>query len=457
MRVGRGPPGHVVESLLHANLLETRGEYGAHVRFTFESVQDYFIAENQITEIENNPVSAADAFFELPFTTVEVRLDRIGRRLRCCPTREQFLSRLAERDFWKAAIVLRGDPHAYCTVIRGEIIASLCRELSSRFTCRRAKAAELLGLLDCDETREQFPSFVPPSSNCSDKLRTVVALAATRLSVCECVEHVFNCWWFRHVGFFESVRAYLAAASDTFRTALADFAADRLTSQRGSDEHCRAVQILAYLRDIRLLEELESLIESPVQPKWYEITALFNFNCERSAAIYEELFKAAAVEHSLRKGIAGEKLDDLWIGVTGMELGGTIRSLSPHVEKRIVKFLCSPDRSQKFLARTVSRSFPSIPLTEAALPSIGYIEAATGHFALSVRGILTFDAWKSLWDKFTDIDVRRNLVTMSTGIRDPRMEIMLLSLVEDKQLGVDAIRTLEQSRCLRAARTANAN
>ena len=288
-----------IDILLNSDLLEARDEFGVEIRFTVESVQEFFSAEGQLAKLRSDPHAIADAFKEIRFTDAEIKLDLLGKSISRTDVGDEFLVQIAEHDPWKAAIVLRANPDEYLAKNRRRVISFLGEQLESRYECRRAKAAEMLGLIDCIEAGQCLATHAPRSKACSESMRETVALSATRISHSQCVEHVFECSWFRRAGFFLDIRSFLVAATSEFRQALGDYAAKHLDFAQRPDHHFRAISVLAYLRDPRVIDGIEELMRRSVRPKWYEISALLNFRCERSARIYADLVRAASPLRSL--------------------------------------------------------------------------------------------------------------------------------------------------------------
>lgn len=445
------PPGYVVEHLLDANLLERRDQFGTEIRFTLEAVQDFFAADHQIALIEADPLASANALADLTFTEAETRLERIGNRLSVSTARDRFIEHLLDRDPWKVAVVLRGAIGNYGTQIGASVAESLGKELSSAFICRRAKAAELLGQLGIPEARRVFAERIPKFADCDELLKSSIALASVRLSVKEGIEHLFECRWFRDAVFFTDVRAYLALATAELRSALADYAFARLNLNRGSKDHLRTVTVLGYLRDERLLANLEDHVRNVDRIKWYEINAVLNFDCRRSAAIYEHLFRAAVAEYVAQQGRPNQTLDDYWIGITGMELRGTVRRLNPHVEQFILRQLQVDDPVTVLIAGVVAKHFPTRELVEAAIPVIRSDGLIRGDFGRAVGHIFDFDSWKPLWERFRDAKSKRHLIAMTPRLRDPRVEALLLASINDQDIATDVIYALGDAQCIRAA------
>jgi hypothetical protein len=375
----------------------------------------------------------------------------LGRSCPPGPSRDDFISELTARDPWKAAIFIRPAFLSFGPPIREKIIDFLGGQLSNGYACRQAKAAELLGLLKCLEAADTLATHAPSASICGEMLCSSIALAATRLGATACVEHVFKCRWFRRALFFADVRAYLESSDDHFQQCLREFALQRMQNSLDADERVRGTHILAYLRDPRLLDLIETKLHQPPTLRWYEIQSLLNFSCARSAALFGQVFLIAAAEHRARDGRAGGALDDYMTGVMGLELAGTLRQLSVDIEQLLVGFLQSEDDHVRSLARELSRCFPSLNLVRAVLDHCSSEHISFSSFGRSVGHILDFESWHGLWTKYERLQAKRWLIEMTSRIPDPRVDSILLACLKDRSLNEHAMRALAERGCLRAA------
>ena len=75
------PPGPVIQPLIDANILETLPFQSDKIRFSVEAVQDFYRAEADIEEINNDPKLAAVKYSRLTFTKAAPRLERIELRV----------------------------------------------------------------------------------------------------------------------------------------------------------------------------------------------------------------------------------------------------------------------------------------------------------------------------------------------------------------------------------------
>ena len=103
----------VVDRLLQAAILESVPGAPDRIRFVFEAVQDYFLAENDAAAVAADPQGVALALAEGPFSSAYIRLDRLGKRIVGNPVRDSFLDALSDLDPVRAAVLVTGLPPTY--------------------------------------------------------------------------------------------------------------------------------------------------------------------------------------------------------------------------------------------------------------------------------------------------------------------------------------------------------
>jgi hypothetical protein len=188
----RNPPGLVVQRLIEAGLLETVPEHADHIRFTVEAVQDYYRAEADAEEIRADPSTMAQRFASLRFTDAYPRLARIGRRLATDEARHWFVSRLAELDPRKAAVILAVAPLEYTPDLRVKITQSLAKDIADRHRVRAAFAITMLGELDCPEAVDVLVQCLFPPASPHRYIKTIGATAFTKLGYPAAAEFVYR-------------------------------------------------------------------------------------------------------------------------------------------------------------------------------------------------------------------------------------------------------------------------
>jgi hypothetical protein len=158
------PPGPVVDRLIASNIVQTVPEHPDRIRFSFEAVHDYFLAENEVKRITANPAGVAETYRHLSLSQSYTRLAQVGRRLPNVACRNEFVALLADHDPAKAVVVLRADPQQYDGAVRSKVAEGLGGEVGSRVKAKGALAVELLGTLDCPESRAQLARILMPPS-----------------------------------------------------------------------------------------------------------------------------------------------------------------------------------------------------------------------------------------------------------------------------------------------------
>ncbi len=290
------PPGPVVERLLHVGILESLPGRADRIRFVFEAVQDFFLAEDDVAAVASDTQTVALDLVKGSFSKAYIRLERLGRGLIGSPLRNELLSALADLDPVRAAVVMQAHPSAYDSEVRERIVTALEEGLGSRHRARAAFSANLLGRLDCQEARKSLLEGLP-AAECPYHLRVSGARALIRLGCLEGVAFVYACPHFGWIGtpyYFSQDIQRMRTADPAFRAALGDYAMVRLEALSGTHEHFRAVTVLAHLGNAHLAEHLNNRLAANGALQGYENHALLAVGTERAAAVFATSLRAAA-------------------------------------------------------------------------------------------------------------------------------------------------------------------
>jgi hypothetical protein len=274
----RKPPGDVVNRLIDANILETQAGRSDLIPFSVEALQDFYLGEADVQDLQIDPKSVSQAFAELSFTDTHQRLLQIGRRSTDNEPREEFVQRLADTDPFKAAIILAASPERYPAQLRARIASDLGTLIESRHRVRAAAAITALGNLACEESIAVLKNRLLPPAQPHKYVRSIGARSFVKLGVLEAARFVYEFGRFGPVGadshYFRDDVALLRNAAPDFRSALADICVGELFAPTGDTRHARAVQILALLGDERLVVHLERRLEANSLLANYENHAL---------------------------------------------------------------------------------------------------------------------------------------------------------------------------------------
>ena len=160
------PPGEAVECLINANLLEFVEGQNDSIRFVFDTVYEFFLAEADIEEIRKDNQSVVSSIGDKTFSKTATRLGRIGFRIAGSPEGDAFASDLAGHDYAKALAIIQGRPNKFSTETR-QCIFNKCREVF--WKSRRPEMAfliERIGYVNCKEACETLASLILPWEHC---------------------------------------------------------------------------------------------------------------------------------------------------------------------------------------------------------------------------------------------------------------------------------------------------
>jgi hypothetical protein len=450
------PPGPAVEGLLHANLLESRRPFGAEIRFTFDAVHDFFLAERDAAELNDSSIHAVvDGFAIGSFTDCEWRLERMGGQLAAHPLRNQFAEMLIGRDLWKAAALMRGQPDAFDRELLNKLIELLCGQLGGAVCCRRAKAAELLAWFPYPEVHDLMPAALLPADQYTDREIAILTKTILRLSIVACAHIVPKCWWFRRGQYFSDIRSLLENTRSAFRQSLCDLCLAQLDGfERDSHDHAALVNILGYCHDERILPHLERLLTETSALHWDETAALVELGTKRAASLFRRFVALlVATGRTTHEMLNVEPKDDRIWSALGIEMRARRKHLSLDFEESVLPFLGSTNAIERAVGQSFAERFPSPLVVRTMLSRLS--EAPTGPFSSTrisgALGSLEFGEWKDLWDTFSSVTLRNVLLHAAEHVRDPRIEPFLLDGLEDSGLRDAAVHTLSKTGCLSAA------
>jgi hypothetical protein len=430
------PPGEVVERLIAANVLETHPEQHDHIRFSFEAVYDFFLAEAKLHEIEKDPQRAATTLAELPFSRAVTLLERIGHQITSHSCREEFATALAALDAPKAAALLRASPASYSAGCRAFIVSRLSEMLDSRMEAERALATELLGRLVCRESAEALEIHWSGKTP-SRRLHAVVSIAAISHGLNALVPLVFRTSWFTRDDFFVDLRPELSATCEDFRKALAAYAYQFISAKEHSDDYRRALTLLAYLGDDRAADAIEERTLT-CEPYFYESACLLAIGSPTAIQVY-----SALVDRYLdaeQKGLEKEAREHYWSAVAAF--GCSIGNLATReLEDYAVKQIQSEVSERRILGRQLAEKIGSermLSLVVAHWSVDGYLLPGPSGFGRHLGP----EWWLKLWNEDATVGRRRVLIRIASALRDPRIENTLIHCLSDPKLAGESAHSL---------------
>ncbi len=450
------PPGPIVERLIDVNILQTVATHADRIRFANEAVQDFYRAETDVDAVKADPDVAAKLFAGLPFTAMAPRLLRVGRLLMHDEGRHRFVDELGQQDSGMASLVVRTASQQYSGDTRAKIAESLGRDIASRHRVRAALAITLLGEMQCSEAIDVLANALMPPADPHQYLKSLGAYALVKVGYPEAAEFVYKWHWFsvgsgNETYYFRDQLSTLRNARPGFRDALANVALARLVAPSGTREHAKAVCVLAYLGDNRLIEHVESRLSANGLLTNYENHALLALGTDAAGRLFVRSLQAVGLrlavipddhEHN------DERNDLIW---PIHHITGDIRYLitpafGPHLQTLVedanptISWLTS-DLARR--ARVASLYFRIAEVFSKRTRSID-LDRDRG------RNAVTPSAWLEWWGRTLDVDVHRELLARAPFCPTPDVENVLITCL-DSPLKDLAVRRLGEYGSVRSA------
>ncbi len=421
------PPGVAVERLVAANILETHPEHHDLIRFSFEAVHDFFLAESMIADIEKDPENAAREFASLSFSTAVTRLERIGDHIAAQPFREEFVQLLAKHDAPKAAVVLRPRIDSYSPECREFVVSKVAQLLTSRMDAERALATELLGRLNCPESSNALEAHWT-ANTATKRVHPIVASAATSHGIVALVPHVFRTWWFTGDRYFVDLRPELLATTEAFRNALCEYTSKFIPSQDHSDDYQRALMILAYLNDERAIEAIEKRTKDAV-PFIYESLCLLAIGSRRAVEVHSSLIDRYL--EAKKSGLEKEQ-EEHWRFAVAPH-ANVANLVTKEVEDFVSTQIDSEDSDRQFIGRFLAKWLGTERLLKH-LVKHWYVEGFRIPDPHRVGRRLGSETWIELWNRTLAPKEKKTLIQIAGDLRDARIEDILIGCLEDSEL-----------------------
>jgi hypothetical protein len=450
------PPGPVVERLLQAGILESLPDHPDRIRFVFAAVHDFFLAEVDADIVEQDPQVGLRAIAEKTFSEGYIRLERLGRRIVDSPKRDEFLAALVDVDPVRAALVLRAAPLAYRQEIRQKIIAHLKQDVTSRHRVRGAFAVDMLGRIDCLESRHALPEALPPVDRCPFHLRVIGGRTLARLGCVEGTPFVYAFPWFQLTPgsgayYFQDSMELLRKASPQFRAALADHALQFLSAESGTPHHGRAVCVLAHLGDERLVANLEERLARNGTLQEYENHALIALGSEGAAGLFRRsVRRAAAVLSGMGSEDGGLARYEVFTNVSPPS--ADLRYLiTPAFEREIERLIQDEDEEVATFGLGLAKNSQSLRLLHCSLLAQANRGRLSGHFAGRIGEGIDPRTWMTWWEAAECDRVRTMLLNAMSPVPTVEVEQVLIDCLDNTTLRNSAAYLLGHFRSNRAA------
>ncbi len=451
------PPGPVVQRLIEANILEGLPGQPDKIRFSIAAVQDFYQAEADLEEIKCDPEGMAQKYSRLTFTAAYPRLARLGLRLVGEAVRDVFARSLAELDARMTAIVLRAAPHCFSPDIRAHTALELGNQLSSRHRVRAALAINLLGELNCSESIDVLTARLLPPADIHPYLKALGASAFVKLGYVPAASFVYR--WKRfgvrangEHRFYGETLAILRSSHAEFRNALADEAMRRLSTSTGTRQTEKAVTVLAYLGDHRLVEHLDARLAQNGSLNRHENYSLIVIGDEPASDLFArsllsvgrrlEKLPNDSVHHEARHKIIRE------ITFPFYEIRYFIsEAFKPHLKRLIEDENADVSWIAGDLAKRGRQSTLLLSVALAGARRRGWQFA----FDQGERDCITAELWLAWWRHSTDISARRSMMALMPTYPNGEVEAVLVDSLDSPELRGLAARGLGQYGAVRSA------
>ena len=435
------PPGPVAQRLIEANILESLPGRSDHIRFSVEAVQDFYRAEEDLEEIKIDPGTMAKRISNLSFTAAYARLVRIGQRLATEEVGNAFVRRLAELNAGMAAVVLRAAPDSFSTDIRQTVAGELGSQISARERVRAALAITLLGELNCRESIETLASCLLPTVDINRNLKLLGAAAFLKLGYGPAAAFVYR--WTRfgrrsnnETYFFKDLLLIIRGTTLDLKDALAEEAVKDLCNATGTEQHVKAVTVLAYLRDDRLMGHLAARLKENGLLDQYENHALIALGVDRAGALFAESVMAvgqllAALPNNVANNAARSNLIDLVQFPTDDVHYLLTPSFEPHLQRLVEQ--ANPDVSW-IATDLVERGLMSSLLYSAAVAAVNRNSRSESTQEGRRRRCVTAELWLEWWRQSSDSSLRRKLLSLLPLFPNPAVEKILIDCLDLSEL-----------------------
>lgn len=448
------PPGPVVERLVAASVLESVPGQPDRVRFAMEAVQDFYRAEAEVAAIVAAPANVAGEYGKLRFTEAYPRLSRIGQLLVKEEARHNFMGHLADADPRMAAVVLRADPTKYGPEVQRKVAAELGRQIGSRHRVRGAFAISLLSDLHCEEARQCLAAHLLPPADPHPYLKDAGATAFIKINGVGGAALVYQWRWFRQepgrlAYYFKDILALMRGAKADFSAALADHAWRQTDCHSGTKDHGRAVCVLAYLGDARLVPHLDERLVRNGFLQDYENHALFALGTDAAGEVFYRSAKSTLAQIAqLGYQVGTSEWASLFTRVSPAS-GDRQYLVTAQFEPHIKRLITDDDREAFSLGFDLA--------IRSRCPGLIYpaVVAWTRHYfggpANWVRGWVSPDTWLGWWNALPDVASRQKLLQLIPTAGNGEIEEVLFDCLDHADLRGQSAWHLGHFGCVRAA------
>ena len=447
------PPGEAVERLINANLLEFIEGQNDSIRFVFDTVYEFFLAEADIEEIRKDCQSVVSSIGGKTFSKTATRLGRIGFRIAGSPEGDAFASALVGQDYAKALAIIQARPDKFSAETR-RCIFNKCREVF--WKSRRPEMAfliERIGYVNCEDARETLATLVLPWEDCPYGLHLVASYSIVRLNYIAGIPLLLGaCWWFDggHSYYHRGILSLLRNASIEFREAFAKHAIELLAESSESYKHTQAVSILGYLGDERLIEHLNVRLQSNNGLYGYENRALFAVGSPGAARVFVKLANLTAAKIEAARGTKEEEVTSrLWYDIS-LRSADLRYLVTKPFENSLISLIDGPNEMASRFGVDLANSSRKPALIRHILFS-GKDSDSLLFDRNEISESISIPDWLDWWAHASSDTVRSSLLRISGKVPDVRIETIAMDCLRIPELrgsAAHALARLGSIRCL---------
>lgn len=437
------PPGPVIDKLILANILETHQEESDQIRFSFESIQDFFLAESIINEIEIDPENVAKKFAGIPFSIAVTRLERIGNQIAKKNFREKFLKALAELDGIKAIVVLKSSIDTYSSKCRELVVYKVAELLNSKMIADQALACQLLGRLICRESKEVLKTHWTTHQP-NKRIHWLVSHTAISLGIVELIPIVFKRRWFTSENFFVNLRPEIMGSTKEFRESLSEYSLRFISSEEHSRDYQRALMILSYLKDDRAVDAVKKSTKDRF-PFYYESLCLLAIGSSKAVNLYSSLIDRYL--KAKESGLNEDEEQKLWNAV--VPYARIANLVTPEIEQFVCNQLDSDDTQRQLIGRFLADWIGTEKLLLHKVKRFrveGYVTLFDNDLGKKIGA----ENWVNLWETSKTKDEKNDLIQIAGDLKNSQVEDILIQSVDDPDLAGQSVQSLGKMGSQRA-------
>jgi hypothetical protein len=337
--------------------------------------------------------------------------------------------------------------------VREKVASRLKVGVTSRHRMRAAFTVNLLGQINCQESRKALLEALPLTGECPFSLRVMGAEALARLGCVEAVPFVYGYPWFGMADayYFQHDLRWVRGACPTFRAALGDYAFARVDAASGTAEHVRAVTVLAHVGDGRLVAHLEGRLAANGSLEPYENHSLIAVGSEQAARVFAASVRTAAAALS-HLGYEDGGRARLHVHMSVSPNSADLRYLlTPPFEAELEQLIGEADTEVAGIAIGLGKTTRSLRLLHRTLLALAERPGLRSLSTDRVADVVDPPTWMTWWGAAGSDAIRGMLLKAMSPVPSVEIEQVLIDCLDRPQFRWDAASHLGRMGSQRAA------